>query len=167
MLKFNESRTWILLFSIFFRVFRSAYCRFLQNGPVKAQRYPFFFHDSNIKFYSRGNEWSSIQFGTCCLIYYSAFKGEYPCLVTSLGLLQGVCLILLTFIRVTKKFKELACLFKNVCFPRRSSVDPTDAIQKQSYWKKLARSRERVNQYRNVDRCYYFISEMRLIAYKY
>ena len=52
---------------------------------------------------------------------------------TSSRCFSAVGLILLTFIPVTKKyFKELACLFKSVCFPRRSSVDPTDAIYKES-----------------------------------
>ena len=52
---------------------------------------------------------------------------------TSSRCFSALCLILLTFIPVTKKyFKELACLFKSVCFPRRSSVDRTDAIYKES-----------------------------------
>ena len=55
-------------------------------------------------------------------------------------------------------FKELACLFKTTCFPRRCSLlDPTDAIR-QNYTGRnsLVRENEWINQYRNVDRCYCF-----------
>ena len=111
MLKFNESWSCILIFSIFFRVFRGTYCRFLKNGPVEEQCYPFIFDNSNIKLCSRGSEWSSMQFGTCCLMYYSAFKGKYPCLATSLGLLQGV--FRLSVLLYKHLFASLRIILKN------------------------------------------------------
>ena len=71
------------------------------------------------------------------------------------------CLFYLTnifFVSLRSIFKELACLFKTTCFPRRSSLlDTTDAIR-QNYTRRnsLVRENEWVNQYRNVDRCYCF-----------
>ena len=106
-----------------------------------------FFDNSNIKLCTQS--WQRVVINTIQdMLFNLLFSVQTRISVfgnlfgTSSRCFSAVCLILLTFICVTKKyFKELASLFKSVCFPR-SSVDPTDAIQKESYWKKLARQRE-------------------------
>ena len=87
---------------MYFNIFKSflRFPEYLLQIPVEWSRrgivyYPFFFHDLNIKFFSCGNEWSPNNFTNT--IYYSAFKGEYPCLATSLRLLQGVFLLSVLF----------------------------------------------------------------------